>query len=46
MYNNNLVYYKILNKVANKTYHGILDIITNKIVWSTEKEVLLFMPYS
>ena len=42
MYNNNLVYYKILNKVANKTYHGILDIITNKIVWSTEKEVLLF----
>ena len=45
MYNNNFVYYKILNKVTNVTYYGILDIYTNKIVWNTEKEVTLFMPY-
>ena len=45
MYNNNFVYYKILNKVTKVVYHGILDIITNKIVWNTDKEVLLFIPY-
>ena len=45
MYNNNFVYYKILNKVTNVVYHGIYDIITNKIVWNTDKEVSLFMPY-
>ena len=45
MYNNNFVYYKILNKVTQKYYHGILDIITNKIVWNTDKEVDLFFPY-
>ena len=45
MYNNNFVYYKILNKVTQTYYHGILDIITNKIVWNTDKEVDLFIPY-
>jgi hypothetical protein len=45
MYNNNLVYYKIRNKVTNKYYHGILDIRTNKIVWNTDKIVKVFIPY-
>ena len=45
MYNNNFIYYKILNKVTQKYYHGIVDIITNKIVWNTYVEVSLFIPY-
>jgi hypothetical protein len=45
MFNNNFVYYIIKNKVTNVLYHGILDIYTNKIVWNTEKEVTLFIPY-
>ena len=45
MYNNNFVYYKILNKLTQKYYHGILDIKTNKIVWNTDKEIDLFIPY-
>ena len=45
MFNNNFVYYIIKNKVTNVLYHGILDIYTNKIVWNTEKEVKLFIPY-
>ena len=45
MYNNNFVYYTILNKVTQVTYHGILDILTNKIVWNTDKEITLFLPY-
>jgi hypothetical protein len=45
MYNNNFVYYKILDKVTQITYHGIVDLYTNKIVWNTDKEVLLFIPY-
>ena len=45
MFNNNFVYYKILNKVTQKLIHGILDIYTNKVVWSTDKEVSLFIPY-
>ena len=35
----------ILNKVTQVTYHGILDILTNKIVWNTDKEITLFLPY-
>ena len=45
MYNNNFVYYKILNKDTQVLYHGILDIYTNKVVWNTDKEVTFFMPY-
>jgi len=45
MYNNNFVYFTILNKVTNVLYHGILDIYTNKVVWNTDKEVTLFIPY-
>ena len=45
MYNNNFVYFKILNKVTQILYHGILDIYTNKVVWNTDKEVTFFMPY-
>ena len=45
MYNNNFVYYTILNTVTKVLYHGILDIITNKIVWNTDVEVTMFLPY-
>ena len=45
MYNNNFVYYKILNKVTQKYYHGIYDIKSDQIVWHTDKTVKLFTPY-
>ena len=45
IYNYRYVYYTILDKVTNITYHGLLDIILNKIVFNTDDEVDLFIPY-
>ena len=42
MYNNNFIYYSILNKVTQVLHHGIVDIYTNKVVWNTDKEVTFF----
>ena len=45
MYNNNFIYYSILNKVTQVLHHGIVDIYTNKVVWNTDKEVTFFLPF-
>ena len=45
IFNYRYAYYTILNKVTNVTYHGVFDIITNKIMFNTDEEVELFIPY-
>ena len=42
----NYVYYtlKILN--TDKKYHGILDVKTNKIMFNTDEDIDVFIPYS
>ena len=45
IYNYRYVYYTIKDKVTNIIYHGLLDIILNKIVFNTDDEVDLFIPY-
>ena len=39
-------YYNISNPTNGKTYYGIIDIQTNKVVFNTDKEILSFIPYS
>ena len=38
-------YYEILNTDKNKTYHGIIDIILNKILFNTDEKINIFKPY-
>ena len=44
--NNKYVYYSIYNKNTLKTYHGILDVKFNKIMFNTDEEIDVFIPYS
>ena len=44
--NNKYVYYKITNKQTNEIYHGILDVVTNKIMFNTNETINEFIPYS
>ena len=43
---NKYAYYKIENKNTGKTYHGIFDIVLNKIVFNTDEKINVFIPYS
>ena len=43
---NKFVYYKIKNKNKTKMYHGVLDIVVNKVVFNTDEEIEIFIPYS
>ena len=45
IFNFRYVYYIIKNKVTNVVYHGVLDIKTNKIMFQTDDNVELFIPY-
>ena len=39
------VYYSIYNKQTTKTYHGLFDIKTNKILFNTNEDLDTFLPY-
>ena len=45
IFNYKYVYYTILNKITNVTYHGLYDIKLNRIMFNTDVEVDLFIPY-
>ena len=45
MHYNQYVYYTIVGKETNKTYHGIFDVKANKIIFNIDKELYLFIPY-
>ena len=40
------VYYEIYNKNKDKSYYGILDIKSNKILYNIEEEFTTFIPFS
>ena len=40
------VYYTIYNTITQKTYHGVLNVKLNKIVFNTEEDINVFIPYS
>ena len=39
-------YYEIYNKKENKTYHGVVDITLNKVIFNTDEDLDVFIPYS
>ena len=39
------VYYEIYNTEKNITYHGIIDIILNKILFNTDEKINIYKPY-
>ena len=43
---NRFVYYKISDKNSEKIYHGVLDIITNKVIFNTDEKINYFIPFS
>ena len=44
--NNKYIYYSIYNIQRNITYHGIYDIKLNKIIFNTDEDIDVFIPYS
>jgi len=40
------VYYEIYNNIKKITYHGIIDIILNKVIFNTDEEIIKFIPKS
>ena len=40
------VYYEIYNNIKKITYHGIIDIKLNKVIFNTDEEIKKFMPIS
>ena len=40
------VYYEIYNNIKKITYHGIIDIILNKVIFNTDEEIKKFIPIS
>ena len=46
LYYTKYVYYSIYNNKTLQTYHGVLDITLNKIVFNTNEEIDVFIPYS
>ena len=44
--NSQYAYYKIYNINKDKTYHGLIDIKLNKLLYNLEDEITSFIPYS
>ena len=40
------IYYEIYNNIKNITYHGLIDIMLNKIIFNTDEEINKFISYS
>ena len=39
-------YYSIYDSVTEKTYHGIIDVKLNKVIFNTDEDIDVFIPYS
>ena len=40
------VYYTLSNEITGKTYHGVFDVTTHQIVFNTDEDIDVFIPYS
>ena len=43
---NRFVYYKLKNINNEKIYHGIFDIVANKVIFNTKEKINYFIPFS
>ena len=46
IHNSQYAYYEIYNINTGKTYHGLIDIKLNKVLYNFEDEITTFIPYS
>ena len=46
IYDSKYVYYKVYSNNKKIYYHGVYDVVLNKIIFNTDKEILDFKPYS
>ena len=46
IYENKYVYYNIKNNNKDISYHGIIDVSLNKVIFNTDKEIIDFKPFS
>ena len=46
IYYTQYVYYSIANLKTNEIYHGVLDITLNKVIFNTNEDIDIFIPYS
>ena len=46
LYYSKYVYYSLYNNKTSQTYHGVLDITLNKIIFNTDEDIDVFIPYS
>ena len=44
--NTKYVLYEIYNTVKEKTYHGIIDVVSNQVIFNTDEIIHQFKPYS
>ena len=44
--NTKYTYYKIKDNTKNVIYHGIIDLLLNKVIFNTDEEINEFKPYS
>ena len=44
--NTKYVLYEIYNTIKEKTYHGIIDLVSNKVIFNTDEIIHQFKPYS
>ena len=43
---NKFLYYKMRDKTNGNIYHGIFDIVLNKIIFNTNEKIITFIPHS
>ena len=43
---NKFIYYKLKGQLNNNTYHGIVDLELNQIIFNTNETIISFIPYS
>ena len=44
--NTKYIYYKLYNINKNIYYYGIIDVVLNKVIFNTDEQFKLFIPYS
>ena len=44
--NTKYIYYKLYNTNKNIYYYGIIDVVLNKVIFNTDEQFKLFIPYS
>ena len=46
IYGTKYAYYKLSNKISGKNYYGIIDLVLIQVLYNTDEEISIFIPYS